>query len=214
MRGNARGRKDPEVCKCVKYYLYSSNFFFWIVGGTICLLGVWSRASYSTQSESIGLLTGWDLHPAYILIGVGGFIFFLGFCGCASSGQENVCVLKGYAILLSIGFFVLITFGAIGFLYRLRIEELTNMKLTQSIIEYKSNFRLQKIIDEAQMTFTCCGLNGPDDWQMNVYFNCSSGTAEACSVPFSCCRKDPLNTMCGHNTNSVTSQIEWRSSNI
>lgn len=33
----------------------------------------------------------------------------------------------------------------------------------------------------------CCGVNSPDDWQRNVYFNCSSVAFQRCSVPPSCC---------------------------
>lgn len=39
----------------------------------------------------------------------------------------------------------------------------------------------------------CCGAYGPDDWDLNVYFNCSgaSYSREKCGVPFSCCVPDP-----------------------
>ena len=56
----------------------------------------------------------------------------------------------------------------------------------------------------------CCGggINGPDDWENNVYFNCSSKIfvngieytpIEACGVPYSCCRRDDvvINSQCG-----------------
>lgn len=39
----------------------------------------------------------------------------------------------------------------------------------------------------------CCGAQGPDDWDFNIYFNCSSESKsrEKCGVPFSCCIPDP-----------------------
>lgn len=42
------------------------------------------------------------------------------------------------------------------------------------------------------MQLECCGIEGPKDWDRNVYFNCSSevvGSREACGVPFSCCKQ-------------------------
>ncbi|OWK07714.1 TSPAN14 [Cervus elaphus hippelaphus] len=51
----------------------------------------------------------------------------------------------------------------------------------------------------------CCGAYGPEDWDLNVYFNCSgaSYSREKCGVPFSCCVPDPaqkvVNTQCGYD---------------
>jgi hypothetical protein len=33
----------------------------------------------------------------------------------------------------------------------------------------------------------CCGISGPNDWDLNAYYNCSSISTLACSVPASCC---------------------------
>lgn len=44
------------------------------------------------------------------------------------------------------------------------------------------------------MQLQCCGIEGPKDWDRNIYFNCSSaevGSREACGVPFSCCKPQP-----------------------
>ncbi|TNN27188.1 Tetraspanin-17 [Liparis tanakae] len=41
--------------------------------------------------------------------------------------------------------------------------------------------------------WSCCGAHGSDDWNLNMYFNCTAlnPSRESCGVPFSCCVKDP-----------------------
>lgn len=43
------------------------------------------------------------------------------------------------------------------------------------------------------LQWECCGAFGADDWNLNIYFNCTDGnpSREKCGVPFSCCTKDP-----------------------
>ncbi|XP_014139263.1 tetraspanin-5 isoform X2 [Falco cherrug] len=56
-----------------------------------------------------------------------------------------------------------------------------------------------------QGKWQCCGAFGADDWNLNIYFNCTDSNAsrERCGVPFSCCTKDPaedvINTQCGYD---------------
>lgn len=48
----------------------------------------------------------------------------------------------------------------------------------------------QNLIDWIQERWLqCCGIEGPRDWDKNVYFNCNSTAREACGVPFSCCKQ-------------------------
>lgn len=37
--------------------------------------------------------------------------------------------------------------------------------------------------------WSCCGARGPNDWNLNIYFNCTdlNPSRERCGVPFSCC---------------------------
>lgn len=43
------------------------------------------------------------------------------------------------------------------------------------------------------LQWECCGAFGPEDWNLNIYFNCTDTnlSREKCGVPFSCCTKDP-----------------------
>ena len=61
------------------------------------------------------------------------------------------------------------------------------------------------------MSFKCCGMRSPQDWERNIYFNKSSEaihSPEAGGVPFSCCvnptqgENGPVNVNCGHRTRS------------
>ena len=43
------------------------------------------------------------------------------------------------------------------------------------------------------LQWSCCGARGPNDWNLNIYFNCTdlNPSRERCGVPFSCCVRDP-----------------------
>ena len=78
-----------------------------------------------------------------------------------------------------------------------------------------------RIYDQNFIVFQleCCGgTNGPQDWENNVYFNCTSEIivneikyrpAESCGVPFSCCaypqgEDTVVDTQCGYGIRQKT----------
>uniref|UniRef100_A0A8C4VZD8 Tetraspanin-10 n=1 Tax=Gopherus evgoodei TaxID=1825980 RepID=A0A8C4VZD8_9SAUR len=71
-----------------------------------------------------------------------------------------------------------------------------------AVLRYQDDPDLRFIMDEIQMGLQCCGAESYQDWQMNIYFNCSSPGVQACGVPASCCL-NPLengtitNSQCG-----------------
>jgi len=195
-------RRDSEVSLCIKYLLFFFNVFFWLSGGLICGVGLWARVAYTQENSSISMFSGWDLDPAILFIFVGVIMFLMGFCGCIGALRENICLLKFFSICLSIIFFVQLCAAILGFVFRHKIKDLVATRLDDTIENYRNNDNLQNIIDYSQITFKCCGLVGFQDWKKNSYFNCSQTSPEACSVPYSCCRVDQLNTFCGHNANS------------
>ena len=73
-----------------------------------------------------------------------------------------------------------------------------DQKLNGLLFFYKL---LQDFIDWVQRDWLkCCGINDPDDWNQNVYFECRKDDqwVESCGVPPSCCLQEFINnTQCG-----------------
>lgn len=55
--------------------------------------------------------------------------------------------------------------------------------------------------------WSCCGARGPNDWNLNIYFNCTdlNPSRERCGVPFSCCVRDPAVSGAAHGVEGTGS---------
>lgn len=89
----------------------------------------------------------------------------------------------------------------------IQIKEQATDGLRTFITHYRDDPDQQNLIDWIQEDWLqCCGIDGPNDWDNNNYFNCSSisvRSREACGVPFSCCKRQPnqiiRNKQCGYD---------------
>uniref|UniRef100_A0A3B1IQU0 Tetraspanin 17 n=1 Tax=Astyanax mexicanus TaxID=7994 RepID=A0A3B1IQU0_ASTMX len=180
--------KGAEVSCCVKYFLFGFNIIFW---------GVLSNISSITD------LGGFD--PVWLFIVVGGVMFILGFAGCIGALRENTVLLKFFSVFLGLIFFLELTAGILAFVFKDWIKDQLNFFINNNVKAYRDDIDLQNLIDFAQEYWLCCGAHGPNDWNLNIYFNCTelNPSRERCGVPFSCCVKDPagdvLNTQCGYD---------------
>ena len=140
------------------------------------------------------------LDPAALFVCFGGILFLITFCGCLGALRENVCLLTMYAVAVGLIFALEITAGALAFTVRAKLEEVVDNKLREAVVKYQDpKFQdLQLLIDTAQTELQCCGSRSYTDWQLNIYFNCSTPSPEACGVPYSCCRSDTINRQCGY----------------
>jgi len=189
-------KDSTEVSCCVKYLLFFFNVFFWLIGGLTVGVGLYARFEKTAYQDFFNDIV---MDPAFALIIVGGIMFILGFTGCIGALRENVCLLKFFSAILAIIFFIQLALGVFVFVFQDKVEGFVSKKIESTIINYRDNVDLQSFIDGVQQNFQCCGGKDYNNWQKNLYFNCSSPGAEACGVPFSCCREDTLNTQCGYN---------------
>lgn len=63
------------------------------------------------------------------------------------------------------------------------------------IRQYTEDDDVRSIVDTIQNDLKCCGISGPNDWDLNAYYNCSSISTLACSVPASCCFNSPAGSV-------------------
>ncbi|EPY76139.1 tetraspanin-5-like protein, partial [Camelus ferus] len=176
-----------------------------------CIESSWSsfniaslrQAGVLSNISSITDLGGFD--PVWLFLVVGGVMFILGFAGCIGALRENTFLLKFFSVFLGIIFFLELTAGVLAFVFKDWIKDQLYFFINNNIRAYRDDIDLQNLIDFTQEYWQCCGAFGADDWNLNIYFNCTDSNAsrERCGVPFSCCTKDPaedvINTQCGYD---------------
>uniref|UniRef100_A0A8C2HCW7 Tetraspanin n=1 Tax=Cyprinus carpio TaxID=7962 RepID=A0A8C2HCW7_CYPCA len=138
----------------------------------------------------------------YFLFGFN-IIFWL--LGAAFLGIGLWAWAEKFSVFLGLIFFLELTAGILAFVFKDWIKDQLNFFINNNVKAYRDDIDLQNLIDFAQEYWSCCGAHGPNDWNLNIYFNCtdSNPSRERCGVPFSCCVKDPaedvLNTQCGYD---------------
>ncbi|XP_078799619.1 tetraspanin-5 isoform X1 [Oryzias latipes] len=202
--------KAHEVSCCIKYFIFGFNIIFWFLGVAFLGIGLWAWSEKGVLSNisSITDLGGFD--PVWLFLVVGGVMFILGFAGCIGALRENSFLLKFFSVFLGIIFFLELTAGVLAFVFKDWIKDQLNFFINNNIRAYRDDIDLQNLIDFTQEYWECCGAFGADDWNLNIYFNCtdSNPSREKCGVPFSCCTKDPaedvINTQCGYDIRAKT----------
>uniref|UniRef100_A0A673JP47 Tetraspanin n=1 Tax=Sinocyclocheilus rhinocerous TaxID=307959 RepID=A0A673JP47_9TELE len=192
--------ENAEVSCCYKYLMFSYNIIFWLAGTAFIAIGFWGVLSDLTQ---VTRLHGFD--PVWGVLVVGTVTFILGFAGCVGALRENICLLKFFSGVIGFIFFLELTAAVLVFVFQGQVREWINDFFLANVKAYREDIDLQNLIDSLQKLNHCCGAKDPNDWNLNVYFNCSKDnpSREKCGVPFSCCISDPadtvVNTQCGYD---------------
>lgn len=88
------------------------------------------------------------------------------------------------------------------------IRELVDWK---QFIRYYQEPYIRDDMDSIQRGLKCCGFQSYMDWDLNPYFSCNSTGYSRCSVPFSCCKREPVDSSCvvgiRDSTNNVSDYI-------
>lgn len=216
-RSRSRHRRHPpsRFKLFLKYCFLSFNTLCLFLAIFIILIGIWAWTEKETYNTDISqnLL----LDPVFILFITGLITFTISCSGVIASLKENVTILNFYTISLITLLLIEIIFGIFLITFKELIKEHSKHGFRSLIGHYREDPDQQNIIDWVQQNWLkCCGTDGPNDWEENVYFNCSNDenvNKEVCGVPFSCCRHqtdvsfDNL-TECGSNIRRNENKID------
>uniref|UniRef100_A0A8C3X999 Tetraspanin-10 n=1 Tax=Catagonus wagneri TaxID=51154 RepID=A0A8C3X999_9CETA len=190
----------PAGGSCLKCLTFLSNFLFSLLSLLALAIGLWGLA----VKGSLGSSRGSPL-PADPMLGLvlGGLAFsVVSLAGCLGALCENAFLLRCFSGGI-LAFLVLeAVAGALLVALWGRLQAGLEHVLREAITHYQEDPDLCFLIDQVQLGLQCCGAVSYQDWQRNLYFNCSSPGVQACSLPASCCI-DPcedgasVNDQCG-----------------
>ncbi|MEJ1288610.1 tetraspanin 10 [Cricetulus griseus] len=185
---------------CVKYLTFLSNFFFSLLALLALAAGLWGLAVKRSPESGWGGALPTD--PMLLLVLGGLVVSVVSLSGCLGALCENRCLLHFYcgAVLICLALEALA--GTLVVALWGPLQDGLKYSLHAAIIHYWDDPDLCFLLDQVQLGLQCCGVLSYQDWQQNLYFNCSSPGVQACSLPASCCINPQeegalVNTQCG-----------------
>ncbi|XP_041846434.1 CD151 antigen-like [Melanotaenia boesemani] len=188
--------EKKEACGtiCLKYLLFTFNFLFWLAGGVVMAVGVWTLVE---KSDYISLLSSKTYATsAYILVLAGAIVMVTGVLGCCATFKEQRRLLRVYFVLLLCIFLLEILAGVLAYIYYQQLNEELKQNLRETLIQKYGQTQQEHItiaVDKLQQEFKCCGSNSSSDWVESKWIHFAS--AEGRKVPDSCCKS--LTPRCG-----------------
>ncbi|KAL7889140.1 hypothetical protein AOLI_G00013980 [Acnodon oligacanthus] len=207
--------ESAEVSCCYKYLMFSYNIIFWLAGAAFIAAGFWAWSEKGVLSDLTQVTRMHGFDPVWLVLVVGAVTFVLGFAGCVGALRENICLLKFFSGIIGFIFFLELTAAVLAIVFQEPLKGWISEFFLANVKAYRDDIDLQNLIDSLQRLNHCCGAREPNDWDMNVYFNCSQSnlSRERCGVPFSCCLSDPadtvLNTQCGYDVRASGQTNKW-----
>ncbi|XP_077566549.1 CD151 antigen-like [Stigmatopora nigra] len=190
-----RPRENTNACGiiCLKYLLFIFNILFWLAGGAVLAVGVWTLVE---KSDYINLLnSSFYSIAAYVLIAAGAVVIITAIIGCCATMLEMKNLLIVYLVLLLAVFLLEIVAGVLAFITYKELDEglRENLKTTmQQKYQQDGEESITNAVDKLQQEFHCCGSNSSSDWKDSIWIQ---ATQDSQLVPDSCC-KTP-GSLCG-----------------
>eukprot|EP00064_Thunnus_orientalis_P002632 superscaffoldBa00000198_g2639 len=183
---SARGTTMEGDClSCIKYLMFVFNFLIFLGGSFLLGVGVWVLVDPTGFREIVAanplLFTG-----VYIILGMGGMLFLLGFLGCCGAIRENKCLLLFFFMLILLIFLAELAAAILAFIFR---EHLTREYFTKELKRHYQGYNNTDVFTSTwnaiMTTFDCCGVNSPEDFKDSLFRMINQNHM----VPEACCQR-------------------------
>ncbi|GFY67667.1 CD82 antigen [Trichonephila inaurata madagascariensis] len=176
--------------RCAKGFLVTFNLIFWISGCFIFAVGVYllvdkEKVTVFHLVTEPGLSYALDQYLAWALVGIGGLVFFGGFCGCCGAIRENRALLVTYFIFLFLIMGAELAVGILSVIFQNQTINRLGELSTLLKEEYGINGQTTEAFDFAQTKFNCCGIFGPQDYEGSNWMTQDLGKGDI--VAKTCC---------------------------
>ncbi|CAF3355835.1 unnamed protein product [Rotaria sp. Silwood1] len=185
----------------LKYFTFGVMFTNGLLSFILFFIGLWSSFEHRKISHmpTVNTKEAISLNP-FNLIGIilciVGFLFFI-LCviSCLGINRENLNLLRisliGQFLTLLIFLIFAITILIWGGKIRHKIADAMMIGLKQ---HYHMDKAWTVFFDKLHLNYFCCGVYSFNDWNDNPNYACTSSNIsqsfDACSVPFTCCKRE------------------------
>ncbi|XP_028823250.1 CD151 antigen-like isoform X2 [Denticeps clupeoides] len=171
---------------CLKYLLLTFNLLFWLAGGAVMAVGIWTLVD---KSDYISLLASSTYSAAaYILILAGAVVIVTGAIGCCATIKEQRGFLIVYFVLLLLIFLLEITAGVLAYIYHQELSDELRADLKETMVQQyqqPGQDHVTRAVDRLQQDMKCCGSSNSSDWDDGAWIHALAGGRR---VPDSCCK--------------------------
>nr|CAD7414091.1 unnamed protein product [Timema poppensis] len=137
----------------------------WIPLAGIALLTIGALVQ-AKVSEAVNFLEGKVSVAPILLIVVGSIVFIISFYGCCGAIRESSCMVTTFSIFLMVILTLEIVIAVLAFVYRDVLTDDLQTSLKESVDNYHNNSTAKAEMDSLQISFQCCGANGPTDYDV------------------------------------------------
>jgi hypothetical protein len=201
----------------IKFLMITTNIIFWLIGGTLLGLGIWMAVdSNAFQALTIANSAGMDdalwSVVVYTMIGVGSFIFLVGFLGCCGTLKVDKkgghCMLWMYFAFIKIIILAEIACIILAAIFWGSINDDIKTGMTNDVktkyVNETSDDGISTAWNQMQVSWKCCGGALYTDYRESNY----ASNYGALVVPWTCCVMKPGTK--GKTIDDVLNEIQCR----